>query len=183
MRPINSCSRMCFEVSTDTRLDMSQSFITCVVVFFDWVSAVLILFCIILCRSFRGQPYLGRSKTLPLPWNLTKISKMPLLEIPSFLAHWFIFLVVYTIFVFISLEIFAMILDVIIFTIFKKKIGTIAENDLHINDGTFSVLKHCILIDLFVMAKNVWRGSALVSFSDNKNPYAKHPFINRRNLQ
>ena len=54
---------------------------------------------------------------------------MPLLEIPSSLAtaRWLIYLAIFTIFIAVSLELFAMILDVRIFTAFEKNLNAVAE--------------------------------------------------------
>ena len=77
---------------------------------------------------------------------------MPLLEIPSSLAisYWLIFLAIFKIFILISLEIFAMILDVRIFTIFKKKSELLLKNILHISSGTFSSVLKKMYLDWFM---------------------------------
>ena len=136
----SSCSRrMTLVLSTYTKLDKSHYCVSCLVVIFDWAfAAVLISFCTILCSNFQGKPNLGRPIIFPVPWNLS------LLEISSSLVigRGLIFLTIFTIFIFISLEFFAVRFDVRIFTIFQKEIFYILAVE------HCSALTHCILIAL-----------------------------------
>ena len=82
------CWRVCLVLSTDTKLDKFQLSLTCLADFFDWNFAVLISLHIILCWSFKGQPYLGQSKTLPVSWKfefLCSNSWPPTLSLSRFL--------------------------------------------------------------------------------------------------
>ena len=87
MHPLSSYSwRMCLLMSTDTRLGKSHSSITYFAVF-GWIFVVLISFLTILYYNFWGRPHLSWSETFPVLWNSKRISKMPLLEIPSFFRY------------------------------------------------------------------------------------------------
>ena len=87
--------------------------------------------------SFWERQYLGRFETFQVLRNFKRISEMPLLEILSSLiiVRWHIFLVVFLIFILISLELLVMLLDIRIFTIFTKEIGNVAKKYLHIIGG------------------------------------------------
>ena len=106
-----------------------------------------------MCSSFQERRHFGRTETFPVPWNLKRVSSMTLLEILTSLAiaHWLIFLAIFTIFIFISLE----ILDVIIFTMFNKKSMLLRKNICILAMENHPVLKYFILIDLWKVAKNL----------------------------
>ena len=107
---------MCLVISTDTKFDKSHLSIICLTVFFGWAFAVLISFCTILCNTFQEWPHIDWPKTLLVLSNFKRASDILFLEIPSYfcsLAH----ILGHTIFI--SLEIFAMILNVRIFSIFR----------------------------------------------------------------
>ena len=65
-------------------------------------------------------------KLMYIPSNLNTIA----------VIHCLIFLTIFDIFNFSSLEIFTMILDARVFTIFKEKISVVPEIYLHISSGT-----------------------------------------------
>ena len=138
-------------VSGDIKLNEWHSSITCLTVFFTWAFSVLVSFYTIPCCSFWRQTHLGQSKSLLVSWNFVKISEMHLLEILSSLAiaRWLIMLVIFTLFVFILLEVFAKILDVRIFTISKEKIGAVVEKYLHVGGRIFFCFK-TLYLDWFM---------------------------------
>ena len=90
-----------------------------------------------------------------MPWSFERISEMPLLEISSSLAiaDWLILLSIFTIFLLISLEMFTMILDIRIFIIFKKQ-SVLFQKIFGCLLWNIFVLKCCILIGLYEVAKN-----------------------------
>ena len=114
-------------------------------------------------------------------WKLREdFLKISLLEILNSLAIACWFLAIFSILILISLKIFTMILDVRIFTKFKKKIDAVVGKYLHIRGGTFLWFK-TLYLDWFIwdgqklLHSNFWGWSHI--FSSHLEPLQQNIMI------